>query len=294
MSRPRSRQAELNKSASGWQSMDTKHGGGSLTQMHIASPKGAQDNRFNQEQQALSRSRTSSVPSPMNIREMQPASTSPWEGSGEAENSPLPARPPPAGMRGAFSWGVGPNAYEVDGRPGTRGGGPSMELDGRPGTRSGGNRPPSRMHAGMGQTQSTTSTAAQMYMGSSGHVVGGERAGLGSSGGAGYMQRKTLDAPPPPPPVRAIRAPSAPSPSIEDLGTSQLQSAAARTPRVPGMPSGAPGRNSRQTSSSTGSMQASKSQGSGKGKPVVPGELKQRQRRETDDIEKLIEALSDA
>lgn len=51
--------------------------------------------------------------------------------------------PPPAGMRGALSWGVGPNAYEVDGRPGTRGGGPACELDGRPITRGG--RPASRM-----------------------------------------------------------------------------------------------------------------------------------------------------
>ena len=64
--------------------------------------------------------------------------------------SPLGSRgemrpPPPAGMRGALSWGVGPNAYEVDGRPGTRGGGPSCELEGsaRPGTRGG--RPASRM-----------------------------------------------------------------------------------------------------------------------------------------------------
>ena len=37
-------------------------------------------------------------------------------------------RPPPAGMRGALSWGVGPNAFEVDGRPGTRGGGPLYDM----------------------------------------------------------------------------------------------------------------------------------------------------------------------
>ncbi len=61
-----------------------------------------------------------------------------WDGAGEPVDSH--SRPPPAGMRGAFSWGVGPNAYEVDGRPGTRGGGPAFELDGRPGTRSGGTR----------------------------------------------------------------------------------------------------------------------------------------------------------
>lgn len=51
---------------------------------------------------------------------------------------------PPAGMRGALSWGVGPNAYETDGRPGTRGGGTVYDLDGRPLTRNGG-RPASRM-----------------------------------------------------------------------------------------------------------------------------------------------------
>lgn len=59
---------------------------------------------------------------------------------------------PPAGMRGALSWGVGGtdgtgNAYEVDGRPGTRGGGPSFDIDGRPVTR-GATRPPSRMQMG--------------------------------------------------------------------------------------------------------------------------------------------------
>lgn len=53
-------------------------------------------------------------------------------------------RPPPAGMRGALSWGVGPNAYENDGRPGTRGGGTAFDLEGRPLTRSG-MRPASRM-----------------------------------------------------------------------------------------------------------------------------------------------------
>lgn len=54
------------------------------------------------------------------------------------------ARPPPAGMRGAMSWGVGPNAYENDGRPGTRGGSLNTDMEGRPTTRNQ-QRPPSRM-----------------------------------------------------------------------------------------------------------------------------------------------------
>lgn len=62
------------------------------------------------------------------------------------------ARPPPAGMRGALSWGVGPNAYENDGRPGTRSGGMGYDLEGRPLTRSG-LRPPSRMQTGLTGTQ---------------------------------------------------------------------------------------------------------------------------------------------
>lgn len=54
------------------------------------------------------------------------------------------SRPPPAGMRGAMSWGVGPNAYENDGRPGTRGGSLNTDMEGRPTTRNQ-QRPPSRM-----------------------------------------------------------------------------------------------------------------------------------------------------
>lgn len=50
------------------------------------------------------------------------------------------ARVPASTMRSSLNWGSGPSTYEVDGRPGTRGGGASFELDGRPATRSGGQR----------------------------------------------------------------------------------------------------------------------------------------------------------
>ncbi len=75
---------------------------------------------------------------------------SPQSPSGVEAMSPT-ARPPPAGMRGALSWGVGPNAFENDGRPGTRGGGTAYDLEGRPLTRSG-MRPGSRMQAGRPST----------------------------------------------------------------------------------------------------------------------------------------------
>lgn len=58
-------------------------------------------------------------------------------------------RPPHAGLRGAMSWGLGPNVFENDGRPGTRGGGMAFDLEGRPLTRGGG-RPASRMQATQG------------------------------------------------------------------------------------------------------------------------------------------------
>ncbi|KAF5842463.1 hypothetical protein DUNSADRAFT_7072 [Dunaliella salina] len=57
-------------------------------------------------------------------------------------------RPPLAGVRGSSGSELpidhGPNAFENDGRPGTRGGGTMYDLEGRPLTRGGG-RPPSRM-----------------------------------------------------------------------------------------------------------------------------------------------------
>ncbi|KAG1656396.1 hypothetical protein FOA52_008806 [Chlamydomonas sp. UWO 241] len=51
-------------------------------------------------------------------------------------------RAPPAGMRGALSWGLGPNAYELDGRPGTRTGthGGRCDIDGRVIASAGGHR----------------------------------------------------------------------------------------------------------------------------------------------------------
>ncbi len=62
-----------------------------------------------------------------------------------------------AAMRGlGAGWGpgappggpLGPSVYEVDGRPGTRGGGPQYDMEGRPTTR-GGQRPPSRAQLGL-------------------------------------------------------------------------------------------------------------------------------------------------
>ena len=126
-----------------------RHGGGTggrLTQMHLHSPRspsGARDSYASRPPLPVTtptRTATASA-SPIVRDPFLSASVSGSHGTSEAhQGDKNPSRPPPAGMRGAFSWGVGPNAYEVDGRPGTRGGGPAVELDGRPSTRSGGMR----------------------------------------------------------------------------------------------------------------------------------------------------------
>ena len=148
-SRGRSTAGELPGDVSAWMhsGMDLKHGltGGRLTQMHLASPR-SPGGGVGLRESFDPRMMASRPPPPPRTATATPGSRgsdmAELSGSGAGVRDGLlsPSRPPPAGMRGAFSWGVGPNAYEVDGRPGTRGGGPSCELDSRPISRPGGNR----------------------------------------------------------------------------------------------------------------------------------------------------------
>jgi len=70
-------------------------------------------------------------------------------------------RPPPVGVRGSLATDLpvdnGANAFENDGRPGTRGGGTMYDLEGRPLTRGGG-RPPSRMQMSAAAAAATTAS----------------------------------------------------------------------------------------------------------------------------------------
>ncbi|KAG2446111.1 hypothetical protein HXX76_000710 [Chlamydomonas incerta] len=136
----------------------------------------------------------------------------PWRGShdpvGQEEGGPgvvlvhplaMGAGTGPRGVAPA-GWGAaaGPSPYEVDGRPGTRGGGPQYDMEGRPTTR-GGQRPPSRAQLGIGGSAPPKPPPgglipplggagwAGMFAGAGGGATGGSATspsgGLGPGGG---------------------------------------------------------------------------------------------------------------
>jgi len=234
-----------------------------------------------------------------------PEDMSAWRGlegmAGHGEHFGLDGmpRPPPAGMRGALSWGVGPNAFEVDGRPGTRGGGPAYELDGRPVTRNGA-RPPSRMQLGMQQrgpadiwTAPTPTAGGHLAplqgaptptrTGQTGQAPGSSIGANNGSKGSGQRGRGQA-------PAASMPAPRASTSNAAPGSSSAAGAGPAKEPHSPrGMPRGSAG-------ALTGKppQPHSKAGGQPSSKPSTAAAVQQLPLAANEhDIEQLIEQLSD-